>query len=133
MKKLIAEISSVFFLAISLIGCRQIFGEREIPDLILHVPDESSKIIITSPPNGSVWKHGDTIEIKWIAASIKRVSIQLFRKSDYKLTLADDLENTGYFNWTVPTNIPSSNHYSIKVLNSSDKNVFELSGRFSIQ
>jgi len=121
------------FFALSIAGCRQIFGDREQPELIVQPPDEAEKIIITSPVHGSIWKKGDVIKIKWIAPTIENIKIQLYRKSTYKLTIAVNIENNGIYEWVIPDDIEFSNHYLFKVSNQKKSIVYNYSGRFAIQ
>jgi len=114
-------------------GCRDIFGDRDQPDSIVQVPIEASNIIINSPVQGSIWNLGDTINIKWIAPTIKRIDVQLYRKSEYKFTIIENLANNGKFEWIVPLDIPFSNHYLIKISSHNIPDINKFSGRFGIQ
>ena len=114
-------------------ACRQIFGDGEQADSIVQPPNEAEKIIITSPVNGSIWQKGDVIKIKWIAPTIEKIRIQLYRKSTYNLTIAGNIENNGTYEWVIPDDIPLSNHYLFKVSNQKKSSVYNYSGRFAIQ
>lgn len=124
-------LSLLFILPFS--GCRQIFGDGKQPELIVQAPSESSHIIVTSPVHGSIWEKGDIIKIKWIAPRIEKIKIELYRKSDFKFTIAGDAENDGMYEWTIPNDLPISNHYLFKVSNQSDADIFQYSGRFAVQ
>jgi len=119
--------------SVLLSGCRQIFGDREQPESIVSAPTEAANIIVTSPDQGTIWNPGDTITINWIAPTIKKLEIQLYRKSEYKFTITENLENTGQFDWIVPFDIHLSNHYLVKVANHNNRDVYKFSGRFGIQ
>jgi len=119
--------------SVLLSGCRQIFGDREQPESIVSAPTEAANIIVTSPDQGTIWNPGDTITINWIAPTIKKLEIQLYRKSEYKFTITENLENNGQFDWIVPLDIPLSNHYLVKVANHNNRDVYKFSGRFGIQ
>jgi hypothetical protein len=114
-------------------GCRQFFGDGNQPELIVQPPAEVANITITSPVHGSIWEQDDIIEIKWIAPGIKRIKIELFRKSSYKLTLAMNAENKGIYKWTIPGDLPLSNHYLLKISDQNDSTVYEFSGKFAVQ
>ncbi|MBT8377625.1 MAG: GPI anchored serine-threonine rich family protein [Ignavibacteria bacterium] len=114
-------------------GCRQFFGDGQQPESIVQPLNETSKIVVTAPKHGTIWKKGDVIDIKWIAPSIEKIKIQLFRKSNYELTISSNTENDGLYEWSIPNDIPLSNHYVFKVSNQNDSNEFEYSGRFGIQ
>jgi hypothetical protein len=114
-------------------GCRQIFGDREQPESIVDAPIEASNIIIKSPAQGTIWNPGDTIVIKWIAPTIQRIDIQLYRKSEFKFMITKNIENSGRFDWIIPNDIPLSNHYLIKVTSHNNPDIYKFSGRFGIQ
>jgi hypothetical protein len=120
---------SVFFLS----GCRQILGDSEPPESIVQPPTEATKIIVTEPKYGTIRNPGDTLSIKWTAPTIRKMDIQLFRKSDYKFTIIENLENDGRFIWIVPNDIPLSNHYLIKIMSHNNADIYEFSGQFGIQ
>ena len=129
--KLIIKTLIIFSLILS--GCRQIFGDREQPESIVEVPIEASNIIIKSPAHGTIWNPGDTIIIKWSASTIQRIDIQLYRKSEFKFMITKNIENSGRFDWTIPIDIPLSNHYLIKVTSHNNPDIYNFSGRFGIQ
>jgi hypothetical protein len=114
-------------------GCRQIFGDREQPESIVEVPIEASNIIVRSPTHGTICNPGDTIFIKWIAPTIQRIDIQLYRKSEFKFMITKNIENSGRFDWIIPIDIPLSNHYLIKVTSHNNPDIYNFSGRFGIQ
>ena len=131
---------SVYFVLIALLihgffssGCRHIFGDSEPPDSIVQPPIEATKIIVIEPTYGTIRNHGDTQSIKWIAPTIMEIDIQLFRKSEYKFTLIENLKNNGKFDWRIPNDIPPSNHYLIKIISHNNENIYEFSGQFGIQ
>jgi hypothetical protein len=124
-------ISLIFTLTIS--GCRQIFGDREQPESIVEVPIEASNIIVRSPTHGTIWNPGDTIFIKWIAPTIQRIDILLYRKSEFKFMNTKNIENSGRFDWIVPLDIPLPNHYLIKISSHNIPDIYNFSGRFGIQ
>jgi hypothetical protein len=114
-------------------GCRQIFGDDQQPDLLIHAPVEGSQIIITSPKQGSIWNPGDTIVIKWINNSIAKIDIQLYRKSAYQFSIAENINNIQTYSWKIPDSINLSNQYLLKIMNHNNTGVYQFSGRFGIQ
>ena len=78
-------IKTLLILSLMLSGCRQIFGDREQPESIVEIPVEASNIIVKSPAHGTIWNSGDTIFIKWIAPTIQRIDIQLYKKVSLNL------------------------------------------------
>lgn len=133
MKAFKLTIKTLLILSLMHSGCRQIFGDREQPESIVDVPIEASNIIIKSPEHGTIWNPGDTIIIKWIAPTIHRIDIQLYRKSEFKFMITKNIENSGRFDWIIPIDIPLSNHYLIKVTSHNNPDIYNFSGRFGIQ
>ena len=123
----------IFCSLIILGGCRQIFGDRTEPETIIGTSLENSTILVTSPLFASIWKPGESLKIRWIATSIRKIDIQLFRKNNYQFTIIENIENTGSFDWLIPTDINISNHYKVKIINHSNPEVYKLSDRFGIQ
>jgi hypothetical protein len=70
--------------------------------------------------------------IKWITSAPK-VDIFLYRKTILKICIRQNLENIGEIVWQIPEDIPHSNHYIIKLVNSSNEEGFGYSGMFGIQ
>jgi len=117
---------------IILTGCRQIFGDREQPELIVQTPIEGNSINVYEPVWGTIYQPGDTILIKWLAPIIDRLDISLYRKSEFKFTIHTNVENNGKINWIVPNDIPPSNHYRIKISNHNNADTYNFSKQFGI-
>ena len=133
MKSLFLTLKTLLVFSVLLTGCRQIFGDREQPELIVQAPIEASNILVNSPSQGTIWKPGETITINWIAPTIKKIDIQLYRKSEFKFSITENLENSGKFDRILPLDIPLSNHYLVKITSHSNPDIFKFSGRFGIQ
>jgi len=133
MKTVTFLLCTFFISLLTMVGCRDIFGERTEPESIVQPPEESSYLVVTEPVHGKIWNPGDTVRIKWIAPTIKKIDLELYRKSEFKFNLADNIINNGTYYWIVPQNIPLSNHYLIKVSNHNNAEVFQFSGRFGVQ
>ena len=133
MRALYFTLLSLLICPVFLTGCRQIFGDGTQPESIVEAPVENANIVVSEPVHGNIWKPGETIRIKWIAPTIKKIDIQLYRKSEFKFTIAGNLENSGKFDWIVPVDIALSNHYLVKVINHNNTDVYKFSGRFGIQ
>ena len=133
MKTVTFLLCTFFISLLTMVGCSDIFGERTEPESIVQPPEESSYLVVTEPVHGKIWNPGDTVRIKWIAPTIKKIDLELYRKSEFKSNLADNIINNGTYYWIVPQNIPLSNHYLIKVSNHNNTEVFQFSGRFGVQ
>ena len=132
MNALYLTLKTLLIFSVLLTGCRQIFGDKEQPELIVQAPIEGNSIDITEPVWGTIYHPGDTIIIKWSALTIKRLDISLYRKSEFKITINTNLENKGKISWIVPDEIPSSNHYCIKISNHNNADTYNFSKQFGI-
>jgi hypothetical protein len=115
-------------------GCRDIFGDdTQQPVAIVQPPTEGSKVIVTEPVLGMIKNPGDIINISWIAPTINKIDIQLFRKNEFKFNIIADLDNNGNFEWKIPYEIPLSNHYLIKIISHANSDIYKFSDQFGIQ
>jgi len=133
MKSINLIIAVFIFCLLMTSGCRDIFGDRTQPQSIVQPPLEPAKIVVTNPEFGTIKSPGDTIEIKWFASGIQKIKLQLFRKNEFKFTIAKDIENNSSFMWKIPFEVPLSNHYLIKVISNQNENIYEFSGQFGIE
>ena len=108
-------------------------GNNEL--LILSANDNTENQIIVSYPAGKeIYTPGETILINWITSPfVEKVNIYLYRKSRLILNFENNLDNVGEMLWQIPSDIPYSNHYKIKLVNSSNEEEFGYSGMFGIQ
>ena len=132
MNALYLTLKTLLIFSVLLTGCRQIFGDKEQLELIVQAPIEGNSIDITEPVWGTIYYPGDTIIIKWSALTIKSLDISLYRKSEFKRTINTNSENKGKISWIVPDEIPSSNHYCIKISNHNNADTYNFSKQFGI-
>lgn len=133
MKSIIFIVTTLLIISICIVSCSRIFRDSEPPESIVQPPLEASKIVVVEPIFGIVYSSGDTLCIKWTAPTISKISLKLYRKSEYKLAIIENIENNGSFDWMIPNNIPHSNHYLVKVMSHNNENIYEFSGQFGIQ
>lgn len=85
-------------------------------DLI--VTNVAVDINITSPEAAELWKPGTKQLITWkMSHEISNVKIELYKKDEYRLTIAENAGSVSGFQWTIPADLPSSHHYRIKIIN----------------
>ncbi|MBU1099816.1 MAG: GPI anchored serine-threonine rich family protein [Bacteroidetes bacterium] len=132
MKQLVfSKLPFILILGSLLLGCR----DNGISD-----PDQSYLFVdpvnfeITAPVFGSRWDMGTTNEILWVPFTrIEKVDILLYKKSEFIMTIADGVPNTGKLTWTVPMDLPyTSHHYLIKVINPFNEKVLLESEQFYV-
>ncbi len=71
---------------------------------------------ILSPQSGVMWKPGTVQKITWSFPDVvKKVQIKLYKKQELRSILAIAYENTGSFEWKIPSDILNSVHYRIEV------------------
>ena len=71
---------------------------------------------ITQPSEAELWVPGYTYTIKWkVNDNYDHVNISLVRKFNHILMISNITKNDGSFQWKVPTTIPHSHHYRIKL------------------
>lgn len=132
MKSTILQIGSIVFVLLITFCCRDVIGDGTQPESIVWPPSEGSKIVVTDPVYGKVFNPGDTIVIRWVAPTIESIKLQLFRKSNYKITLVENIQNEGFFIWRIPNNFTFSHHYRIKIISNRNSNIYEFSEQFGI-
>lgn len=116
------------------------FGCREDIDYIVggsvqsNAKNSSGHISIISPQLGETWKPGTINSIRWASsASITKVNIELYRKTELREALATSIPNNGSLIWTISPDILKSVHYSIKISNADNQEQFSFSNTFSIR
>ena len=117
-----------------LTGCRQLLEGSNDPGFIQTDLEPVEKIVVSSPVKGDIYEPGESEQINWITSnsSISYIDIYLYRKSVLKRTLANSHVNQGSYTWHIPHEIDYSNHYTVKVVNSNNPEVFNYSGQFGI-
>ena len=88
---------------------------------------------ITQPKEAELWVPGYTYTIKWkVNDNYDHVNISLVRKYNHIMMITNSTNNDGAFQWKVPTNIPHSHHYRIKLTSQSGTSASILSEEFYI-
>jgi len=111
MKKIII----LFLIVLVSVSCRDnITNTEEVNEVneeyVLSLKD------ITTPSERVRWLPGNTYEITWdVTENIEHVKMEIVRKFSRVATIVDSTPNDGKFEWLVPTNLPYSHHYRIKL------------------
>jgi len=123
----------ILFLSLLFIcSCRQLGTEENPHELIIEPPEEANNIQIIEPSFGNVFNPGDTLTIKWMAPTIQKIDIQLFRKTEFIIGITENLNNDGEYIWKIPNDFPLSHHYLIKIISHSNENIYNFSKQFGI-
>lgn len=75
----------------------------------------ANTIIIDSPNGGEVMYRESTFNIKWEANIIGGVKIELYKGSTFLSTIANNVENSGSFEWEIPKDLAPGSNYRIRI------------------
>jgi len=93
----------------------------------------SGWISISSPYGGEIWYTGETYTITWDSYDIgSYVDIDLIQGGYHYSTIASWTYNDGSYSWTISSSIGIGSYYYIEITDSSDINIYDYSGYFSI-
>ncbi len=86
------------------------------PDLILN--NQAVDISIISPTESELWKPGTDQIIRWnLSHDVSTVAIELYKKDDFRMMIAQNTGAQSGFVWKIPGDLPPSHHYRIKIYN----------------
>ncbi len=94
-------------------------------------------LTVFEPNSSSSYKHGEIMTIKWETDTpCETLDIKVYHKpqgsSDAdKVSTIPSVPNIGYYNWTIPIDLPHGNYYL--VIEATDNSVLEFSEHFTIQ
>ena len=132
MKLCILSIPVLIIHFLILLSCRPLVNEEDAPELIIEPPVEADNVQVIEPAFGTIRNPDDTLVIKWLAPTIEKIDIQLYRKTEYKITITENLKNDGRYIWKIPQQFPLSHHYLIKIISHNNKNIYNFSKQFGI-
>jgi subtilisin family serine protease len=76
----------------------------------------SNGITVIAPENAENWQQGHTYTISWCAIDAEQtVNIYLLKGQDIHSTLAEDIQNNGYFDWQIPADLTADSDYAILI------------------
>ncbi|HEX2866042.1 MAG TPA: Ser-Thr-rich GPI-anchored membrane family protein [Ignavibacteriales bacterium] len=127
----------VFFISIILLsGCREKLNLTDpgpAENLLISSTDAPNVLYMKTPAGGEVMQKGSRFSISWfVSPAVKTVSLTLFRKTEEITGISGATENDGTFNWKIPTNIPASVHYRIRLSNTMSPDEYIFSEYFTI-
>jgi len=81
--------------------------------LTISVPNSIS---VSAPPSGAQWQRGTTQTIRWTSTgSFGNVRIQLMDSSGNYTMIADNVANSGSYNWAIPANGVIGSGFRVRV------------------
>ena len=94
------------------------------------LPEPSINII--DPNGGEIWLVDNSYTITWASINISSnaVSIGLYFDGTLESTISPDFENTGSYDFLVPSDITLSDNYSIRISDSSNPEIYDESDSY---
>lgn len=91
-------------------------------------------LTITAPNGGEYWKLGNTVEITWTSENhTGGVDLYLLKSDTQVAVIAEDIDDSGSYEWTVPDSLSTGDDYYVKIVCSTDSSVADQSDQpFSI-
>lgn len=105
---------------------------RSNNDLIQNLVPPS--IQVTAPNGGEVWQKGETYSITWLNLNFGgNVKITVTKPPFTNIVLADNLANTGSYEWAIPMSFAVGSNYKVKVQGVNPSDPLDLSdANFSV-
>ncbi|GJQ63770.1 MAG: hypothetical protein SCALA702_28230 [Melioribacteraceae bacterium] len=88
---------------------------------------EQDYITVTSPNGGENWLPGTSNTIKWNSNAGGYVDIELYKGDMFDVSIANSTINDGTFSWSIPSGITEGSDYKVKIKNSSNGNISDIS------
>ena len=102
-----------------------IFGVSEFFEIV-------SSIVILTPDSSSVWYTGRRYYITWsTTGNITHVDIQFYKDSSLQ-DFVNGIANNNSYRWFVDYSVISSNNWTIKLIDSNNASIFDISEPFEI-
>jgi len=96
--------------------------------LLLQAGDRSLRIEF--PNGGEVLKCGSQIGVQWRSQGIEgNLAILLFKGSEQHAVIAASVPDSGFFQWTVPANLPEGGQYRLRICSLRDLRLNDFSDR----
>jgi hypothetical protein len=90
----------------------------------------SPSVELLIPNGGETFNVGGTREIKWSSNFSGKVKIEFWKNNIYYTTIADSVENSGSYSWTIPAETVLSNDYKIKIISTKNSDIYDISQSF---
>ena len=82
------------------------------------------RISINTPTGGEVYIEGATYPISWNSIGVERVDIDMYKDGRLVYTIADNLENTDPYRWTILDETHDDSEYFIRISDSDNDSIF---------
>lgn len=133
MKKSIIIILFHIVIIVFLSSCRNSINEPPENSVLEEKPYIPIMMQIEYPSESLIFKAGERCDIKWVVTKgLDNVNLVLLKKFRKVSTIIQTTENDGFFSWVIPTNLPPSHHYRIKMIAPVDTNLSSVSYQFEV-
>ncbi len=105
----------------------------DFSDYFTIIEAEAKSITITNPTSSTSVKIDSSLGISWTSTGdIDTVKIELYKGGSQHKSIFPTAINDGYFSWTVSNDLTVGTNYQIKITDTSDATVNDLSDYFTI-
>lgn len=104
------------------------YGQAEVVNTAIG----HSKIEIYAPENGSNWRIDSTYTISWYDNVAGTLRLELLQNGTSLLTIAENAQSDGSYAWHIPENTMPGTGYQIKISETGNNYVFDVSAEFAI-
>ncbi|KKM18101.1 hypothetical protein LCGC14_1669080 [marine sediment metagenome] len=109
------------------------YGGDMLLDYILTTEISEDTITVTSPVSTSSWEINTSNSITWTSTgTIADVKIDLYLGGVFEREITSNTTNDGEFLWKIPSNLPVSTQYQIKITDVSHSTYYDFSDNFEI-
>lgn len=99
----------------------------------IRVFESPENLYIQSPAVGTKVKRGKQALVRWTGGiNEDKVSIQLLSDGSLLTTLAEEIDNTGQFDWNIETDTKPGKNYSVRILGSGSAGIESTSSEFAV-
>ena len=86
------------------------------------------------PFDQSVYKKGRTIVVRWVGGNPDdKLNIELFKNDQVNHRIAEKVDNTGRYEWAMPSSVHAGKEYLIRIYNSNQPTELSNSQLFNIK
>lgn len=90
-------------------------------------------LAITNPSIMVSWKLGSFYHIYWVSTgNISNINIYLYKDENFNSTIILNTSNNGSYFWKIPSNLPVSDYYEIKIEDASNSSIYTYSSDFYV-
>lgn len=89
-----------------------------------NIYNQEQRISIITPTGGEVYIEGARYPISWTSIGVNRVDIDMYRDASLVYAIADNLENSDTYLWTIMDEAHDDSNYFIRISDSDNNSIF---------